>query len=269
MCIDDALQREMMSMGAGMSREMCTRNEFKRDGARYVGNAECRIGESKIVSRSVMTLTGDSAYHTEINATYEPPFMGMKDSQTMLDGKYVGPCRDGLAPGDFIGPNGQKFNIRGHGVAGKPPAAPPSPTPAPRPKAPAMSHNLFDTLQQFKLASGATGRFYSLPALERAGVGKVSRLPVSIRIVLESVLRNCDGKKVTEAHVRELAELEGQPPSASTRSRSSSRASCCRTSPACRCWPTWRRCATSPATSARTRRRSSRWCRSTSSSTTR
>ena len=62
-----------------------------------------------------------------------------------------------------------------------------------------MPHNLHDTLQEFKLASGATGRFYSLPALEKAGVGKISRLPVSIRIVLESVLRNCDGKKVTEA----------------------------------------------------------------------
>jgi aconitate hydratase len=68
-----------------------------------------------------------------------------------------------------------------------------------------MSHNLFDSLQQFKLASGATAGYYSLPALERAGIGKISRLPVSIRIVLESVLRNCDGKKVTEAHVRELA----------------------------------------------------------------
>ena len=43
-------------MGAGMSREMCTKNEFKRDGAQFVGNAECKIGESKIVSRSVMTL---------------------------------------------------------------------------------------------------------------------------------------------------------------------------------------------------------------------
>jgi aconitate hydratase len=68
-----------------------------------------------------------------------------------------------------------------------------------------MSHNLYQTLQEFKLASGAAGKFYSLPALERAGVGKVSRLPVSIRIVLESVLRNCDGKKVTEAHVQEVA----------------------------------------------------------------
>ena len=68
-----------------------------------------------------------------------------------------------------------------------------------------MTHNLFDSLKEFHLASGATGRYYSLPALEQAGLGKVSRLPVSIRIVLESVLRNCDGKKVTEEHVRELA----------------------------------------------------------------
>jgi len=67
------------------------------------------------------------------------------------------------------------------------------------------THNLFDSLKTFTLASGATGRFYSLPALEAAGLGKISRLPVSIRIVLESVLRNCDGKKVAEEHVRELA----------------------------------------------------------------
>ncbi len=68
-----------------------------------------------------------------------------------------------------------------------------------------MPHNLHNSLQSFKLASGATGRFYSLPALEAAGVGRVSRLPVSIRIVLESVLRNCDGKKVTAEHVKEVA----------------------------------------------------------------
>jgi aconitate hydratase len=68
-----------------------------------------------------------------------------------------------------------------------------------------MAHQLFDSLKELKLPSGAAGRYYSLPALEAAGVGKVSRLPVSIRIVLESVLRNCDGRKVTEDHVRQLA----------------------------------------------------------------
>ncbi|OIR14713.1 aconitate hydratase [mine drainage metagenome] len=68
-----------------------------------------------------------------------------------------------------------------------------------------MSHNLFDTRKTFNLSGNKESTLYSLPALEAAGVGNISRLPVSIRIVLESVLRNCDGKKVTEAHVRQLA----------------------------------------------------------------
>ncbi len=67
------------------------------------------------------------------------------------------------------------------------------------------SHNLFGTLQTFELGNGQPGKFYSLPALEKAGVGPISKLPVSIRIVLESVLRNCDGKKVHEANIKELA----------------------------------------------------------------
>ena len=59
------------------------------------------------------------------------------------------------------------------------------------------------TLQSFK-----HGKLYSLPALGKALDVKVERLPVSIRIVLESVLRNCDGRKVTEQHVRELANWQ-------------------------------------------------------------
>jgi len=66
-------------------------------------------------------------------------------------------------------------------------------------------HNLFGTLQSFDLGHGKTGKFYSLPALEKAGIGPVSKLPVSIRLVLESVLRNCDGLKVQEANIKELA----------------------------------------------------------------
>src|SRR5213595_1751432 len=68
-----------------------------------------------------------------------------------------------------------------------------------------MTHNLFHSLQEFPLAAGGRGKFYSLAALETAGLGKISRLPVSIRIVLESVMRNCDGKKVVPEHVAELA----------------------------------------------------------------
>ncbi len=68
-----------------------------------------------------------------------------------------------------------------------------------------MPHNLFNTRVAFNLSDGKEGIMYSLPALEAAGLGRISRLPVSIRIVLEAVLRNYDGKKITEAHVKELA----------------------------------------------------------------
>ncbi len=69
-----------------------------------------------------------------------------------------------------------------------------------------MTHNLFNSRQTFQTGSGTEGSYYSLPQLEKEGLGAISRLPVSIRIVLESVLRNFDGgKKVAESHVRELA----------------------------------------------------------------
>jgi len=63
----------------------------------------------------------------------------------------------------------------------------------------------FNTLREFHFAGG-TGRLFSLPALEKAGLGKISRLPRSIRVVLESVLRNLDGLRIREDDVRALAK---------------------------------------------------------------
>ena len=64
----------------------------------------------------------------------------------------------------------------------------------------------------FDTGSGTQGKFYSLPALESSGVGPVSKLPVSIRIVLESVLRNCDGKKVLSEDVKAVANWNAKAP---------------------------------------------------------
>lgn len=71
-----------------------------------------------------------------------------------------------------------------------------------------MTHNLFNSLQELAIQKNGQAKFYSLPALEKSGLGKISRLPISIRIVLESVLRNYDGDKITEAHVKQLAGWE-------------------------------------------------------------
>jgi len=68
-----------------------------------------------------------------------------------------------------------------------------------------LNNDLFKTLRDFDPGGGTKGKLYSLPALERSGLRNISRLPVSIRIVLESVLRNCDNRKITEEHVQQLA----------------------------------------------------------------
>ena len=71
-----------------------------------------------------------------------------------------------------------------------------------------MTSNTFDVLRPLN----QKGYFYSLPALEAAGVGTISRLPISLRIVLESVLRHCDGRLTSEEDVRELANWNPRNP---------------------------------------------------------
>ncbi len=72
-----------------------------------------------------------------------------------------------------------------------------------------MRHEYENTLKSFAAAGGKKGKFFSLPELARQ-YPQVRRLPVSLRIVLESVLRNCDGNKVTREHVEQLANWKPQ-----------------------------------------------------------
>ena len=126
----------------------------------------------------------------------------------------------------------------------------------------------FKTLRKFDAGKGREGFLYSLPALEEQGIGKISRLPVSIRIVLESVLRNCDGKKVRRKDVETLANWNAKN-RRTRKSHSSSRALFCRILPACRWWSIWPRCAARCSGWAAIRKSSSRSCRLISSSITR
>jgi aconitate hydratase len=74
-----------------------------------------------------------------------------------------------------------------------------------RPRAP--QHAFAKTLKTFSTASGKKGQLFSLPALAATFPG-VSRLPVSIRIVLESVLRNCDGGRSPPSTCAQLARWQ-------------------------------------------------------------
>ena len=68
-----------------------------------------------------------------------------------------------------------------------------------------MSARPFSTLREFTASACTTGRFHSLPALAEAGFPHLGRLPVSLRIMLESLLRNRDGQRISDEHIQLLA----------------------------------------------------------------
>ena len=71
-----------------------------------------------------------------------------------------------------------------------------------------MKPDYFNALRALTLPAGEQARYLSLPALEQAGLGRISRLPVTLRIMLESLARNCDGRRVTREHVAALASWQ-------------------------------------------------------------
>jgi len=75
-----------------------------------------------------------------------------------------------------------------------------------------LTNTLMNTLRTFTTGSGQEGKFYSLPALAEQGYAHLSRLPISIRIVLESLLRNHDGLKVTDKDIANLAAYQPKNP---------------------------------------------------------
>ena len=111
-CLDAATQKTMIEMGTGMQKSMCSKMDMRREGTRYISESECKFGESVVKAHGVMTMQGDTAYHTEASATYDPPIMkDVRESKTVVDGRYTGPCRDGMQPGDLMMSNGQKVNL--------------------------------------------------------------------------------------------------------------------------------------------------------------
>jgi hypothetical protein len=112
MCLDASVQKDMFDMGAGAMKGMCSKHDFKLSGNRGTGDFVCNMGGSTMHAKSTMTLDGNSAYRTEIDTTYNPPFMGRERTKTVITARNVGPCKPGQRPGDLVMPNGQTMNMR-------------------------------------------------------------------------------------------------------------------------------------------------------------
>jgi len=112
MCLDESVQAEMREFGLGVAREMCSKSDRRVEGNRLTIDAVCKLGVTTMITHSVMTFSGNTAYHTEGSATYDPPMMNLSESKSSIDAKWVAECPPGQEPGDITLESGQKINIK-------------------------------------------------------------------------------------------------------------------------------------------------------------
>jgi hypothetical protein len=112
MCLDESVQAEMREFGLGMAKELCSKSDRRIEGNRLIIDAVCKLGVTTMTTHSVMTFSGNTAYHTEGSATYDPPMMNMSEAKSSIDGKWVGECKAGQQPGDITLESGQTINVK-------------------------------------------------------------------------------------------------------------------------------------------------------------
>ncbi len=112
MCLDESVQSEMREFGLGVAKELCPKSDRRLEGNRLVIDAVCKLGVTTVTTHSVMTFSGNTAYHSEGSATYDPPLLNVTEAKSTLDGKWAGDCQPGQQPGDIKLESGQTINIK-------------------------------------------------------------------------------------------------------------------------------------------------------------
>ncbi|HEY7943435.1 MAG: DUF3617 domain-containing protein [Burkholderiales bacterium] len=112
MCLDESVQAEMREFGLGVAKELCSKSDRRVEGNRVIIDATCKLGETTMTTHSVMTFAGNTAYHTDGSATYDPPFMNMTEAKSSIDGRWAGACKPGQQPGDITLESGQTINVK-------------------------------------------------------------------------------------------------------------------------------------------------------------
>ncbi len=99
-CLDKATDQLLYKAGAGVTAKMCSKVDIHSSGSQVTVESVCDIGSSKMSSRSVTTMSGDTAYHTDIVTHYDPPMFGKSDSASTQDAHWLGACPADMKPGD-------------------------------------------------------------------------------------------------------------------------------------------------------------------------
>lgn len=110
-CTDAAAEKAFQTLAASMGQQTCTRNETRRDGARWLTESVCTLGDIRVISKSTITGDFDSAYRMETETRFEPPLPGRKADRSITEARWLGACKADQRPGDMILSDGKKMNI--------------------------------------------------------------------------------------------------------------------------------------------------------------
>lgn len=114
-CIDEATDELMRNQADSASmmtpkrrnsstKQKCSTQNMRREGNKFVMDSVCRHGETTATTHAVATGTFDSNYRMESKTTFDPPMRGIRESTTIVEAKWLGPCKQGQRPGDIIMP---------------------------------------------------------------------------------------------------------------------------------------------------------------------
>ena len=103
-CVDEKTDDLMRKEMAENQKMQCSKNEMRKEGDKVVAESVCKMENSTAKTRALFTGGFDSSYKADIKTTYEPPVGGMKEASSMIEAKWLGPCKAGQKPGDISMP---------------------------------------------------------------------------------------------------------------------------------------------------------------------
>jgi len=109
-CIDAASDKALRDMGQGIGKDMCSKQELRADGGKLVMDSVCKVGNTVATSHAVMSGDFSTSYRMESKSTYNPPLMGRAEGASVMEAKWIGPCKADQKPGDMVMSNGMKMN---------------------------------------------------------------------------------------------------------------------------------------------------------------
>lgn len=110
-CVDEKTDDLTKNNMGSAQQPSCSKNEFRREGDRFIHDSVCKVEGSTAKTRSTISGRFDSAYKVESKSTYEPPMQGMRESSSKIEAKWLGACKPGQRPGDVSMPGMPNINM--------------------------------------------------------------------------------------------------------------------------------------------------------------